>query len=69
MGTKAHQFKNGVVNFSVDQNKIWPEVAITAIIQRANQSMIDGIRGQSLVLGQKTKDILQERVKFLAVYR
>ena len=68
MLTKAHQFKNSVVYFPIDQNKIGPDVAITAIIQRPDQRMIDSIRGQSLVLCQKTKDSLQENVKFLAVY-
>ena len=71
MRAKSHQFKNGVVNFAVDQNKIRPDMAITAItaiIQRPDQRMIDGIRGQSLVLCQKNKDSLQECVKFPAVY-
>ena len=68
MRTKAHQFKNVVVYFPVDQNKIGPDVAITAIIQRPDQGMIDGMRGQSLVLDQKSNDCRQKRIKFLVVY-
>jgi len=68
MRTEAHQFKSGVVNFAVNQNKIRLDVAITAIIQRSDQGMIDGIKGQSLVLNQKSKDCRQKRIKFLAVY-
>ncbi|GEM_PF-3882226 len=68
MRTEAHRFKNGVVNFAVNQNKIRLDVAITAIIQRPDQGMIDGMRGQSLVLDQKSNDCRQKRIKFLVVY-
>ncbi len=41
MRAKANQFKAVVVGFAVDQNKVRLDVAITAIVQRADQSMGD----------------------------
>jgi hypothetical protein len=45
MRTEANQFETVVVGFAVDQNQIRLDVAITAIVQRADQGVIDRVRG------------------------
>jgi hypothetical protein len=45
MRAEANQFEIIVVGLAVDQNQIRLDVAITAIVQRADQWVIDSIGG------------------------
>ena len=48
MRAEANQFKAVVVGFGVDQNEVRLDVAITAIVHRADQWVIDSIGGNGL---------------------
>jgi len=52
MGPKTHELQDVVINPSVDQDQVWPDVAVTVIFPITRQRMVPALWTQGLVKGQ-----------------
>ncbi len=67
MRAKAHEFEAVVIRLSVDENEIWPHVAVAVIVPFARQWVIEIPARQRRIGGEQVDDLHHQGVQLLTV--